>query len=170
MASMSTIDEASSALLALHGYKIGDCPTTIGWLVEDVLTHSNQYSSFIDVRYRRSDKRRPKKAAAPNSVGLLSPQLMASVRISFIGFSRSSDLTPITQPPSMSPPNLSPRVLSPTNWSPFDSPSSFLCMLLIIALFFVFLRKKIHYVPCLAISIDVQVTATTWSTAVGDVQ
>lgn len=98
LVSLLSLEQATAALQALHGYRIGDCPT------------------IIDVRYRR---RSPAGAgdhhhsdtdslSSLNIVGLLSPQLIAS-------------------PPPGSPPSaLSPRTHSPISWSPFSGVHTFL--------------------------------------------
>jgi RNA recognition motif-containing protein len=100
LVSMASRAEATAALHALHGYRIGDCPT------------------IIDVRYRRRAPPSGDDGASDDSmsvsslniVGLLSPQLLAS-------------------PPPLSPPSgVSPRssAHSPVSWSPFSAANSFL--------------------------------------------
>jgi RNA recognition motif-containing protein len=100
LVSMATRAQATAALHALHGYRIGDCPT------------------IIDVRYRRRAPPSGDDGASDDSmsvsslniVGLLSPQLLAS-------------------PPPLSPPSgVSPRssAHSPVSWSPFSAANSFL--------------------------------------------
>ena len=121
---MNSIDEATNALNALQGYRVGDCPTLIGSLAcllcvsisiaEHIFTMLFLFCA-LDVRYRPARDRR--RLSSTSLDGDTTPRSLLSL---------------FASPLSMSPPPLTPpRALSPElnasaeraslHWSPFQS-------------------------------------------------
>ncbi len=92
---MEFADDATRALSALHGYKIGNWPTMLG--KSTCAAHLCDDVPLADVRYRRANARD-------------TPTHLVSQFGSPLSMS----------PPPLSPPARSPAA-SPRNWSPFHS-------------------------------------------------